>query len=339
MTDTEIVTFEQALAAAGPTERSTLLLGNGFSIACDPRFLYGSLYVELEDKGISRELRALFSRLGTNDFEGVLRLLDDAQRVAELYGGALPESVEEDREVLKQSLVELVSEHHPDVAATIDDARWTRARRFLSRFGSVFTTNYDLLLHWACLHQGTPLLSDGFGAHPAADDRDDLCFTFNFPERARKMWYLHGALHLYEEDGLVFKRASKRGAAVTEQVRDAIDDAQYPLFVAEGDPDRKAERIRRNGYLNAAREALSAASDSLIAFGFKFGATDQHLVDAIASNTNLRHLCVGLYGATRNVSSLETMTAISRALDTHNRTSNLAVTYFDSTTANVWDAA
>src|SRR5687768_11341895 len=69
-----------------PTGRCHLLLGNGFSIACDPRFNYGSLYEFAKDNGLSSRVLGVFDRLGTNNFEGVMRLLEDANWVAGHYG-------------------------------------------------------------------------------------------------------------------------------------------------------------------------------------------------------------------------------------------------------------
>lgn len=330
-----IVSFQDVLDRCHTLEKPTLLTGNGFSIACDARFLYRSLYAELVDKGISKQLMALFQKLGTNDFEGVLRLLDDAQHVAEIYGATLPEDVADDRELLKQALLEILSEHHPDVAATIDDARWQNARTFLRHFGNVFTTNYDLLLYWACMDSRAALLSDGFGSHPATDA---LCFTYNFPENQPQMWHLHGALHYYEEDGLVLKHSSRSREPITDLVRDGIDDGKYPLFVAEGDPSRKAQQIRRNGYLNAARLAFENVSGPLVTFGFKFGAMDRHLVDAVGSNTKIEQLFVGLYGDGDSADNLAIQGALADMRERHHRQSNLTITYFDTASAAAWGA-
>ena len=78
-----IITYEEVRKRIGRT--SYLLLGNGFSIACDPVFRYESLYEAAVKEGLSKRAQQLFDRLGTNNFEGVMRLLDDAHWVAQTY--------------------------------------------------------------------------------------------------------------------------------------------------------------------------------------------------------------------------------------------------------------
>jgi hypothetical protein len=49
--DSTILTYQEVRRRIG-NGRSYLLLGNGFSIACDPVFRYGSLYGELKGSGV-----------------------------------------------------------------------------------------------------------------------------------------------------------------------------------------------------------------------------------------------------------------------------------------------
>jgi hypothetical protein len=65
--------------------RSHVLLGNGFSISCDPVFKYQSLYEYAVNAGLSDTAKKVFEKLGTNNFEGVMRLLDDAHWVSVIY--------------------------------------------------------------------------------------------------------------------------------------------------------------------------------------------------------------------------------------------------------------
>ena len=51
--------------------RAFVLLGNGFSIGCDPVFSYGRLYDAAKNAGLSENAQAVFDYLGTNNFEGV----------------------------------------------------------------------------------------------------------------------------------------------------------------------------------------------------------------------------------------------------------------------------
>lgn len=60
------------------TGTSHLLVGNGFSIACDKVFQYGSLYDTAVQTGLSARAQKLFGFLGTNNFEGARGVVPDA---------------------------------------------------------------------------------------------------------------------------------------------------------------------------------------------------------------------------------------------------------------------
>src|SRR5690606_17984364 len=78
-----VYAYEDVLKELGST--AYLLLGNGFSISCDPVFSYGKLYDKAVDAGLSQRAQAVFERFGTNNFEGVMRALDDSDWIARLY--------------------------------------------------------------------------------------------------------------------------------------------------------------------------------------------------------------------------------------------------------------
>jgi hypothetical protein len=79
------VTFEDALKPIEGVGKKHLLLGNGFSIALKPDiFSYGSLF-ENADFSATPEIKALFAKLGTQDFEIAIRHLQDAAKVLSVY--------------------------------------------------------------------------------------------------------------------------------------------------------------------------------------------------------------------------------------------------------------
>ncbi|MBK6559963.1 MAG: DUF4917 family protein [Dehalococcoidia bacterium] len=120
------LTYQEVLEAAG-NGRKHLLLGNGFSIGCDARFRYDSLYAYAKEEGLSGRAQAVFERLGTNNFEGVLRALDDTAFVAEVYGlapGAEPTpTITDDAEQIKRVLVSAVAGRHLDLPSDVQDEK------------------------------------------------------------------------------------------------------------------------------------------------------------------------------------------------------------------------
>jgi hypothetical protein len=130
--------------------RAHLLLGNGFSIACDPIFRYQSLYDVAVAAGLSPKAQAAFARLGTNNFEGVLRLLEDAHWLCGEYGIEHPNTkrILDDVDVVKNTLVQAVTASHLEHSGCVPEPKKEAARDFLKPFHNIFTTNYDLLLYW-----------------------------------------------------------------------------------------------------------------------------------------------------------------------------------------------
>jgi hypothetical protein len=126
-------------------KRAHILIGNGFSIGCDKRFQYPNLYDYACKHGLSMRAQALFGRLGTNNFEGVLRLLEDARWTAKQYGVKDKEplrEMKEDLATIKSALVEAIAETHLLHAGEVADERKQCCGDFLADYFNVF--HYEL---------------------------------------------------------------------------------------------------------------------------------------------------------------------------------------------------
>src|SRR5450755_1524428 len=85
MNGVDILSFDRAMSKIAAASHRHVLLGNGFSIALYPEiFSYGSLYENADLESVPR-ISALFEALQTQDFEIVIRHLQDAARVVEVY--------------------------------------------------------------------------------------------------------------------------------------------------------------------------------------------------------------------------------------------------------------
>jgi hypothetical protein len=154
MATTKLITLDQALKKAANYSKRHLLLGNGFSIACEPTiFSYGSLF-ERAKPDMSPELLAVFDQLHTTDFEEAIRALKRASEILPIYKGApdLASRLSNDAEFLKRALVKAVAGQHPERPDWVRDEKYTTCRLFLARFigdagGKIYTLNYDLLLY------------------------------------------------------------------------------------------------------------------------------------------------------------------------------------------------
>jgi hypothetical protein len=337
-----LLSYKDVLAKIA-TERCHLLLGNGFSMACDPIFSYPSLYDKAVKAGLSKRAQKVFDRLGTNNFEGVMRLLDDADWVARTYRllRNKPSGMLKDAEIVKRALVKALGESHLDHTGLVSADRKQAALNFLSSYHSIFTTNYDLLLYWVIMEGEPPSHKDGFAADPDEPELEYLIFSHHLGDQ-KGIYYLHGALHLYVERGEVRKHSWIRtGKPLISLIRDGLSGEHYPLFMAEGSSDKKLEQILKNGYLSYCRDKLSRIQNQLVIFGHSLGPSDAHIRDIIAGNRNLHSIYLGIHDTARASSADAILSAATEinGLRERRKLPVLKVHYFDSSTADVWAKA
>lgn len=326
--------------------RSHLLLGNGFSIDCNPRFRYSNLYQAAVESGLSERAERLFARLGTNNFEGVMRLLDDADWVGRVYN-LIPEGPSElqaDLEHVKHALVEAVSTTHLEHTGEIPDHEKSAAARFIEPYHNIFCVNYDLVLYWVVMHASDPApYQDGFRADEDDPDLPHLVFTERIGDD-KGLFYIHGALHLYTSKGDLRKHSWIRtGRRLTDLIRAGLDAGQYPLFVAEGTAEKKIEQIRSDAYLSYCLGKLGRIQNRVVVFGHSLGLSDRHILDTLAHNLTLRELYIGVYGDPESAENLATRASVDHVISIRQdldrqrrRAIPLRVEYFDSSTAHVW---
>lgn len=173
-----VMTVEQAIAQSSGAKRH-VLLGNGFSIAWKASvFTYDSL-LEKADFSAIENASGLFEAAGSNDFEFVIRGLQQSAKFLQVYR---PEEVEtaermlSDAEELKAILVRAIAENHPDLPGAVAAEAYVACRAFLANFDHIYTVNYDLLLYWTLMQDEVDELDircdDGFRNSENGDDTD-----------------------------------------------------------------------------------------------------------------------------------------------------------------------
>lgn len=340
----ELLQYDEVRQRIG-SRRSYLLLGNGFSIGCDPVFRYGSLYDSAVNGGLSGRAQRVFERLGTNNFEGVMRLLEDSHWVAQEYRliSGTDSPMLDDLEIIKRTLIRAIAESHLEHPGDVDETRKASASRFLQPYQIIFTTNYDLLLYWVSMFAGDPPpFEDGFRADEDDPEAEYLVFSHRLGDH-RGILYLHGALHLYLSGGELRKHSWVRtGRRLTELIREGLEKGQYPLFVAEGTPEKKLEQIQGNGYLWYALDKLRSIQSPLVIFGHSLGSFDGHILNAIATNRKLPAIYIGLHGNPESSSNNAIRAAAQQLADRrgqlHGRLTPLDISFYDSDSACVWDS-
>ncbi len=274
---TEIVSFEAALEASRHDER-VVLLGNGFSLAQGGGlFDYPNL---LERCGLPNDnpIRNVFRTFKTVDFEEVMHALQHAAQIEMAYGDANRSKVfEDDADTLREALIHAVRAVHPGVQFDIPEPQRTACASFLKNFRSIYTLNYELLLYWVILKGARDIHSDGFGLGEEADGfrtfkADAKCSTY----------YLHGALHLFNNDVLATQKRVVTRSTIIDDIANTIRQTELlPLFVAECTTREKISQNKFCSVSSAKLRELTAIDGSIFIFGHSAGKSDAHIYEAI----------------------------------------------------------
>lgn len=130
----KILTFEEALNRSSNNSKRHLLLGNGFSIACKPDiFQYGKLFERADFTSFSPAVKKTFQSMATEDFEKIIKNLQDASKVLEAYNHQdqdLIENLKSDSEALKELLVNTLAASHPVNPLHLSESQYTHCKIF-----------------------------------------------------------------------------------------------------------------------------------------------------------------------------------------------------------------
>jgi hypothetical protein len=344
----DVLPFEQALKAIRIAKHQHLLLGNGFSIALRPDiFTYGSLYENADFSKIPH-VKKLFDSLKTQDFEVVIKHLQDAATVLSVYkpdDAALTKGLRADAAAIKDALVTAIAKRHPDRPFDVKPEQYAGCRAFLSKFEHIFTLNYDVLLYWALMQSEVDQLSlrhdDGF-RHPE-DDPQAPWVSWQQGNSA-SVCYLHGALHLFDAGSEITKYTwSKTDKPIVEQIRSALDEEKYPLFVSEGTSASKKARILHSGYLHKAHRSFEGccqpAGNAIVIYGHSLADNDDHVLKCIARG-NCGWLLVSLFGDAGSPANKAIIAKAEKLAELRGpaagRRQSLEVIYYDAESAKVW---
>ncbi|MEI2719908.1 MAG: DUF4917 family protein [Gemmatimonadales bacterium] len=242
-----------------------------------------------------------------------------------------------DAAALKEVLVQTLGRRHPSRPSEVSAAEYGYARRFLSRFNDVYTLNYDLLLYWTVMQ--TEILpnlefSDGFRTPedgPAPYVTWEMENSYN-----QKMFYLHGALHIFDGGHEVQKYTWRNTQeALMDQIRAALEQELYPIYVSDGDSTAKRAQIRHSDYLVRGHKSLLGISGALYVYGHSMDPGDDHVIRLIEKN-KCKQLCVGLYGDPFSPDNLRIRRRANQVVSRRPSSRPLSISYFDASTAHVW---
>lgn len=332
--------------------RLNLLLGNGFSVNYSHSiFTYKALADYVSKNGVDL-VNKLFTALKTENFELIMEQLDQMisvlKAIPDLHAAAL--SLAEAKEGLKKALLDAIRASHPEHVFDVKESEINKCAEFLRIFintdGKIFTTNYDLLLYWV-INRGLDdkeKLKDGFGrfiTNPEEVKRggeavvSDLVWT---SKNEQNVFNLHGGLQIFDNSGSIIKETYRRdtGEWLLDKINSRLDGGNYPIFVTDGNGEKKLKHIKSNRYLSNAYENLREINGSLIVFGFSFSANDYHIIDAINAAAKVTAKGKNIPGSLLSVFIGVYSDADREYIESISHKFALKISTFDSKTTGIW---
>ena len=252
-----------------------LLIGNGLSVSISPDFSYSSLREKVTRES-SPAVDRLFKKLNTVDFEHLLTKVRDARDVMEAITDGQVIVSQSISDEIRAKLIEAIQSMNPrgPMDHGLDPQQLNKA---LKKYNNTFTTNYDIYLYWARKGSQSFNIIDFFF--------DDGCFDrTDVDKRGRDaIYFLHGALFIFEIDSKIKKINRGEHATLDEAIQDRISNKNgYPLFISEGSPEEKIANIKSNQYLSFCYDELRSMSGALDIYGHSLNPeVDGHIIDAI----------------------------------------------------------
>lgn len=334
------VSFYDALTESEHVARH-LLIGNGFSISAHQAFSYPSLLEA--GGGLTARLQRIFDTLETTDFEVAVEAVRQARALWSIYSedANVRARARRDIEAIKRHLVRAITRVHPRRPNDLEEGAYETCRDFLMLFagpdrnirGSIFTTNYDLLLYWTVARFHEELeCDDGFRGRP-------LMWSEANAEQ-QNIFHMHGGLHLYENEDGIRKLRSDR--PLLDQIETLMEEGDLPIFVAEGSSAQKRSRIRGNDYLlharRAFRRACSNPAATLFSFGHSLRPQDEHLLSLIGRG-HCSTLFAGFPGGLENQAAnrIYEVANLLRQKRRDLERPDLDIAVYDSTECVVWE--
>lgn len=345
-----LLTYDEVVKYLRTKKRQKhLLLGNGFSMSYDSDiFSYNALskFLENLDDDI---LQKLFEIIKTSNFELLMEQLENIAKIAEVFGAekSVVDKIHHASTTLKESLIDAIKELHPEhvFAVPVDKSKACAGflNEYLAEDGNVFTTNYDLLLYWVLMRNELDRTGDGFGREAEEteewiepEDREWSELRWGKNSDMQSIFYVHGALHLFDTGIDVVKEEYTNEHVLLENVKARMERKEYPIFVTAGNGEEKLSHIRHNRYLSHCYDMLSTIEGSLVCFGFGFGPYDEHIIGAINKAAKKRkdedgkwHMLNSIYIGVYSEEALKHIQSIEKKF-------KVPVRLFDAKTVNVW---
>ena len=317
--------------------REGLILGNGASIALHQGFAYRSLLEEARKRQfISESVENVFNHLGTTDFERVLRMLWHTSQINKALR-IKDKKTAEAYESIRTALVQTVTTIHP--VHTKISAALPQIAKFMKRFNTVVSLNYDLLVYWTMLwtnerHQNR--FKDCFIHGKFDSDWEDYCQPYGTATRSTLVFYPHGNLALATDlDGNESKLSARVASNLLSTIESEWKSGEHaPLFVSEGTSKQKVAAIHRSHYLKTVYDSVLPKLGRRVAvLGWSFSQSDKHILKAIACS-KLAEVAVSIRTSKPRLE--EKCTEIQKKIQDASTRRTVKVIFFDANSEGCW---
>jgi hypothetical protein len=284
-----------------------LFLGNGFSINLCERLSYKSLFAKFIEF-LEPKQKEIFKGFNTTNFELIIQNLNNAAFVNNLLGISDEDKIEPIVEYLRNGLINSIKENHP----TNEEIYYPQLRKIgeeLSSFGDIYTTNYDVYLYKIIIEVISEF-KDRREEPPYIDyfyeDINPTALGFNnklIYNNPKSIYYLHGSLFIFYQDNKSnVNKLRKLDTALVEYlslIKREIENSNFPLFVAEGNAKDKLRTVFNNRYLSFCYSNLMNSKKNMVFYGFSFGDSDMHIVEAI-NTSEIKEMAISIYLGNKN---------------------------------------
>ncbi len=323
-----------------------ILLGNGFNLALDSK----DFRLKLGYECIKKDMIETLKKEDSN--QEALNLLEqnctcDIEEIIECAKKSGDKSVVK---LLKSCFIlSIIKRTKSSTSFTYDNElsiKKKTASENLKEFDKIFTLNYDLVLYWLLMEENLGLrenFSDGFCDRFLQEDSLGCELLRFYQDRKNTLFYLHGALHLFNYQDKTPVKIVKKGHQLSlielytrllKNYPESLDN----LLVVEPSHDDKHTYISRNSYLKWCYNSLKQLDGSLIVYGCSMvdqnkRLKDHHLMDAMF-DSNVLNLYLGFYGTESYSDKLILEKCKSLNNKRHNK---VAVFEFSTKKFNIWN--
>lgn len=313
-----------------------LVLGNGASIALYQRFAYQSLLEEARSRQfIEQDVQSIFDHFHTKDFEHVLRMLWHTSRINRALK-IEDAKTQKAYKSLRTALVRTVHDVHPDHADISNHLR--QIAKFMERFKTVVSLNYDLLVYWTMLY-GNNLHKNQFKDCFIHREFDSNWERYRKPygnaTHSTLVFYPHGNLALATDLNGRETKLTASSSDLLKTVTSEWESKKYtPLFVSEGTSRQKVATINRSHYLKTVHDSVLPTLGKRVAiFGWSLGTNDEHILGAICRG-NLKDVAVSVL--TSKPKYKAKCSEIKRKIANASKGKKVNVVFYDANSQECW---